>query len=473
MKRLDKNRLLLEKEGDMNVEAVIYANNNIRIEEDAIDQLRNATRLPSAAMVAATPDIHVGYGVPIGCVLAVTDIIVPAAVGYDINCGMRVITTPLERKEVDVDKLAHSISRDIPLGEGKSNLRLKEESFRIVLEKGLKGLSEISADPRIWEHRREDEEKEDIERVEDFGSMDGDSSKVSAHAIERGKSQLGTLGGGNHFCEIQYVEKVFDTKLADRFGVRENQIVIMLHSGSRGFGHQVAGDYMREAKKLTADVSPARDLCYLPLDNKKGRDYIKAMHCAANFAFANRQVMTIMIRKNVRYYYKDIALSIIYDVTHNMAKKEVYNGKQYWVHRKGATRAFPKERMQGTQFADVGQPVLIPGSMGSSSYLLIGTESAAVTFFSVNHGAGRVMSRSAATGRYRKRGGRPLREAAISDEEFRESMEGIKLITANRSLVKEEAPQAYKDIDEVVNIVAEAGLARPVARMKPLAVMKG
>jgi tRNA-splicing ligase RtcB len=369
--------------------------------------------------------------------------------------------------------LAHSISRDIPLGEGKSNLRLNENSFRIVLEKGLKGLSEIRGDPKIWDHRREEDERLDIQRVEDFGSMDGDSSRVSGHAVERGKSQLGTLGGGNHFCEIQYVEKVFDEKLASRFGIRENQILIMLHSGSRGFGHQVAGDYMKEAKRLTSGSSPAHDLCYLPLDHRKGRDYIKAMHCAANFAYANRQIMTIMIRKNVRHYFKDLAMPIIYDVTHNMAKKEVYDGKEYWVHRKGATRAFSKERMQGTPFADVGQPVLIPGSMGTGSYLLIGTESARATFFSVNHGAGRVMSRSAATGRYRKRGGRPLRQAAISDEAFRKSMEGIKLIAANRALVKEEAPQAYKDIDEVVDIVAEAGLAKPVARMKPLAVMKG
>lgn len=473
LKRIDENRLLMEKEGDMNVEAIIYANENIRIEEESINQLRNATRLPSVVKVLATPDIHVGYGVPIGCVLAVTDIIVPAAVGYDINCGMRVITTPLTRGELDVEKIAHSISRDIPLGEGKSNLRLSEENFTVAIEKGLKGLAEISADPRIWQYKNEDDEKLDIARAEDFGSMDGNAGAVSNHAFERGRSQLGTLGGGNHFCEIQFVEKIFDSKLGERFGLRENQIVVMLHSGSRGFGHQVADDYMRMAKDMTRASSPAGDLCYLPLESKKGRDYIKAMHCAANFAFANREIMTILIRKNFRYYYKDISMPIIYDVTHNMAKLEIYEGKEYWVHRKGATRAYPKERMQGTEFADVGQPVLIPGSMGTASYFLLGTESAKETLYSVNHGAGRVMSRTAAAGRSRRRHGKVVGPAAISDEEFNKSMKGITLIAGDRALAKEEAPQAYKDIDEVVRIVEAAGLAIPIARMKPLAVLKG
>jgi len=473
MIRIDKNRLLLEKTGDMKVEAVIYANENIRIEDDAINQLRNATRLPSVVKVLATPDIHVGYGVPIGCVLAVTDIIVPAAVGYDINCGMRVLTTPLQKEELDVEKMAHSISRDLPLGEGKTNLRLSEKSLRTVVERGLKGLAKISADPRIWDHRNEDDEKQDIARTEDFGSMAGDSAAVSSRALERGRSQLGTLGGGNHFCEIQYVEKIFDSKLGERFGLRPNQILIMLHSGSRGFGHQVADEYMKMAKKMTADSSPAWDLCYLPLESHKGRNYIRAMHCAANFSFCNRQIMTILIRKNFRHYYPDIPMPIIYDVTHNIAKNETYGSDQLWVHRKGATRAFPAQRMKDTEFADVGQPVLIPGSMGTGSYLLIGAESAQESLFSVNHGAGRLMSRTAATGKIRRRTGQIIKEAAISDEEFEKSMQGIKLIAGDRALAKEEAPQAYKDIDVVVDIVAEAGLAKPVARMRPLAVLKG
>ena len=473
MIRIDENRLLLEKTGNMKVEAVIYANEKIRIEEESIHQLRNACRLPSVVKVLATPDIHVGYGVPIGCILAVTDIIVPAAVGYDINCGMRVLTTPLQKEDLDVEKMAHSISRDLPLGEGKSNLRLNEKSLITLIEKGLKGLSEISADPRIWDYRNEDEERQDIARAEDFGSMEGDSSAVSNRALDRGRGQLGTLGGGNHFCEIQYIEKIFDSKLAERFGLSLNQIVVMLHSGSRGFGHQVADDYMKMAKKMTADSSPARDLCYLPLESHKGRNYIRAMHCAANFSFCNREIMTILIRKNFRYYYPDIPMPIIYDVTHNMAKKETYSGKEYWVHRKGATRAFPPHRMKNTEFADVGQPVLIPGSMGTGSYLLIGAESAEETFFSVNHGAGRVMSRTQAAGKTIRRSGKVIKEAAISDEEFEKSMEGIKLIAGDRALAKEEAPQAYKDIDVVVDVVARAGLAKPVARMRPLAVLKG
>jgi tRNA-splicing ligase RtcB len=231
---------------------------------------------------------------------------------------------------------------------------------------------------------------------------------------------------------------------------------------------------MKLATKLNADRSPTRHLSFLEVDSKEGRDYIKAMRAAANFAYVNRQIMTAYVRANMRYYYPGIDLPIIYDVPHNMAKPEKHNGKMLWVHRKGATRAFPKSRMKGTVYAHLGQPVLIPGSMGTASYVLLGTETSNESLNSVNHGAGRVMSRSAAKGKRRKhKGGAIERSGGVSDEAFEKAMEGIYLICADRKSIYEEAPQAYKDIDVVIEIVAGAGLAEPVARLKPLAVMKG
>jgi tRNA-splicing ligase RtcB len=268
------------------------------------------------------------------------------------------------------------------------------------------------------------------------------------------------------------VDKVYDTGKGSRLGVFEGQFVLMIHSGSRGFGHQVGGDYMQEAKKLHGHESPASDLCWLHEDEPAGRRYIGAMHCAANFAFVNRLIMAMIARSAIRSVLGEIPIASVYDVPHNMTKKEPHGGRTLWVHRKGATRAFPPERMRGTTFEDTGSPVLIPGSMGTASYLLLPGDNAEDSLCSVNHGAGRTMSRSEAAGgrRGRRRKGR---QAAISDEDFRKAMEGVHLIAANRHAAKEEAPQAYKDIDEVIRVVHGAGLAYPVARMVPLAVLKG
>ena len=474
MKRLDRWRLLIERSGDMNVDAIVYASKEIRIEEDSLEQLRNAARLPSVQRVLATPDIHVGYGVPIGCVAAVTDIIVPAAVGYDVNCGMRIMTTPLEAKDVDVKKLADSIRRDIPLGEGKDNLRLSYDDLDVILARGVRGIAEIAGEEgRVWQARNPEEEAEDLERIEENGSMPADPAAVSDRAKERGRSQLCTLGGGNHFIEIQVVDRILDQKLASRLGLAQGMITAMVHSGSRGLGHQVGDDYMRRAKSITRDIS-LHDLHYLPLANEEGQRYVKAMYAAANFAFVNRQFMGSIVRRNFRHFHGDIAMPLIYDVPHNMAKLEEHFGRQVWVHRKGATRAFGPSRMQGTAYADCGQPVLIPGSMGTASYVLMGHDSpeAAEALYSVNHGAGRQMSRSAAVGKVTRKG-QVIREPEISDEEFRRSMDGVYLISEDRRSAKEEAPGAYKDIDVVVETVLEAGLARGVARLRPLAVLKG
>jgi tRNA-splicing ligase RtcB len=456
----------------MRLDALIYTTEKLLLEDTAVQQLRDAASLPGVTRVLATPDIHEGYGVPIGCVMACDGAIVPAAVGYDINCGMRIVTTPLKAREIDVAQLAHSIHRDIPLGEGMHNIRFERDEFEHILNRGVRALAEIdlSRIPPL-QSRDEEEERKDILRIEDNGSMAGDARACSKKAIERGTGQGATLGGGNHFIEIQEVQAVYDAKTAKRFGLWQGQMVIMIHSGSRGFGHQVGDDYIHLAPKLTASTSPNKYLCYLPVDSEEGQGYIKAMNAAANFAFVNRQLMTVLVRKNVRYYHGDIPMPIVYDVPHNMAKFEEHFGRKVWVHRKGATRAFPKSRMSGTPFSDVGQPVLIPGSMGTASYVLLGTEESAESLHSVNHGAGRVMSRTKAAGKFRK--GKIVTPPAISDEEFSRSMKGITLICADKRFGREEAPGAYKDIDEVVRCVEGAGLAGIVARMVPLAVLKG
>jgi len=473
MKRLDENRLLVERQGSMRVDAVIYADDRIRLEDSAVDQLKDAASLPGVSQVLATPDIHHGYGVPIGSVVAMKEAVIPAAVGYDINCGMRVVTTPFKREEVDVDRVAESIARDVPLGEGRRNVRLSQDEFRVVLERGVRGLAEIDrGNARVWQVRRPEDEAEDIAHIEDFGSLPRDASAISARAMDRGHEQLATLGGGNHFIEVQVVERVENAKVAEAFHLFEGQICVMIHTGSRGFGHQVADEYMRTAKNKTVSQSPNPHLCFLPADSPEGQRYIGAMRAAANFAYTNRQMLTQFVRHNIRHLYGDAPMPIVYDVTHNMAKLETHGRRELWVHRKGATRAFPPERMKDTPFEEIGQPELIPGSMGTASYVLVGTSRAAESLFSVNHGAGRVMSRTAATGRGRGRR-KKQRPAAISDKRFAETMRGIKLICADRRSVKEEAPDAYKDIDAVIEVVAAAGLAEVVARLRPLAVLKG
>jgi tRNA-splicing ligase RtcB len=320
---------------------------------------------------------------------------------------------------------------------------------------------------------------DDLERdalsIEDNGSMEGDPSAVSHKALERGRTQLGSLGGGNHFIELQSVARIDDPGTARAWGLHEGQLVVMIHSGSRGFGHEVAGQYMRAAAQYCewqGLAMPNRQLAYIPLDSKLGRKYIGAMRAAANFAFLNRQAMAQLVRKNVRHMLgQEVVLPLVYDVPHNIAKFEEADSVTYCVHRKGATRAFSPAKMKGTPFAETGQPVLIPGSMGTASYLLAGVDSGAESLFTVNHGAGRVMSRTEAAGK--KRNGRVVREGAITQKRFAESMGGVHLICDDKWAIREEAPDAYKDIDTVIDTVAGAGLAKVVARMVPLAVLKG
>jgi tRNA-splicing ligase RtcB len=471
--RTDPLRLHIERCGSMVTDATIFASESITLEPEAVRQLCDAASLPPAKKVLATADIHVGFGVPIGAVLGMDSAIMPAAVGYDINCGMRLLRTPFSKGSIDTDKIALSIARDIPLGEGKFNLELDKTGLEAVVNKGVASIPALArrSNHPAWEAFDPDEFADDLKRIEENGCLPSDLAVVPKLAIEKGAAQLGTLGGGNHFIEIQYVQQIFDQPLAETFGLFKDQIVVMIHSGSRRFGYEIADQYMSIAAQRPDMAGRKKMLSYLPTDSPAGKDYIAAMAAAANFAFTNRHIMAMLVRRCFNRMFGPTPLPLVYDVTHNMAKFETHEGQRLWVHRKGATRAFGQKRMASTIFEGTGQPIIIPGSMGTASYLLVGTGDSEESLCSVNHGAGRVMSRTAAIGKSRR--GKTAASALISDDQFKRSMQGVKLIAADKHRIKEEAPDAYKDIDEVVRIVIECGWAKAVARMVPLAVLKG
>ena len=471
--RTDPFRLLMKRHGQMVTDATIFASEAINLEPEAVRQLYDSACLPPARKALATADIHVGFGIPIGSVLGMDRAIMPAAVGYDINCGMRLLNTPFSKGDIDTEKIAASIARDIPLGEGRANLVLDKTSIEAVINNGVASVPTLAHRIRhqAWEVFDADEFADDLKRIEENGCLPADLAVVPSVAIQKGSAQIGTLGGGNHFIEIQYVKEVFDQSLAKTFGLFKNQIVVMIHSGSRRFGYEIADHYMSIAAKRPDMVERKKMLSFLPTDSKAGQDYIAAMAAAANFAFTNRHVMALLVRRCFNRMFGPTPLKLVYDIAHNMAKLETHEGTQLWVHRKGATRAFGRERMAATVFAETGQPIIIPGSMGTASFLLVGTGNSEESLCSVNHGAGRVMSRTAAIGKHHR--GRIITPPRISDEQFKRSMAGIKLITSDKGRIKEEAPDAYKDIEEVVRIVIECGWAKAVARMLPLAVLKG
>jgi tRNA-splicing ligase RtcB len=471
--RQDPYRLFIEQQGEMVTKASIFATEAINLESTAVNQLCDAACLPPAHKVLATPDIHVGFGVPIGAVLGLKNAIMPAAVGYDINCGMRLLSTPFFKGQIDTDKIAASIAREIPLGEGKSNLNLDNHGLEAVVNMGINAIPMLAekTNHRAWEAFAKEEFLADREKIEEGGCLAADMSPIPKIAIQKGSDQIGTLGGGNHFIEIQYIERIFDRNLAENFGLTANQIVVMIHSGSRRFGYEIADQYMKIAAQSPEMAQISKMLAYLHVETKSAKDYITAMAAAANFAFVNRHIMALLIRRCFNWQFGQTPMPLIYDVPHNMAKFETHQSNQLWVHRKGATRAFGPDRMKNSPFEKIGQPIITPGSMGTASYLMVGTGDSDESLCSVNHGAGRVMSRSAALGKSRR--GKMLKPPMITDDHFKRSMKGIKLITSDKKRIKEEAPDAYKDIDEVVRIVVKCGWAQPVARMCPLAVLKG
>ncbi|HSJ58649.1 MAG TPA: RtcB family protein [Anaerolineae bacterium] len=461
---------------DMRVPARIYANEELLdqvFRDQSLEQLVNTAALPGVVKrVLVMPDAHQGYGPPIGGVVATRypdGVISPGAVGYDINCGVRLMASDLVAEDVrgEVDALITALFKHVPSGVGKGGGARKVSGREMdeVLVKGAR-----------WAVKAGYGRPEDLERLEEGGAMDGaDPSAVSGRAKERGGPQLGTLGSGNHFIEIQEVDEIYDEEVARIFGLFQGQLTVEIHSGSRGLGHEVCSDYVKSLQTAVQKyniVLPDRQLVCAPLDSPEGKRYYGAMVGAANYAWANRQAMAglarqafeeVLARKTNKF-----DLHTVYDVCHNIAKIEehVVDGKRMklCVHRKGATRAFgPGHPAVTPVYRAVGQPVLVPGDMGTASYVLVGTEDALEESFGTSaHGAGRTMSRSAAK---KKIHGGTLRK------ELEER--GITVRTDSLAGLAEEAPEAYKDIHAVIEVVDGAGLARKVARMRPLAVMKG
>jgi tRNA-splicing ligase RtcB len=457
---------------DMRVPARVYTSEKILTEslkDKSLEQLVNVATLPGIQKYAlAMPDMHEGYASPIGGVAAICTsdgVVAPGMQGYDINCGVRLIKSTHTVDEIRqyLDKLATEIQKEIPSGLGRGRkIKLSVNQMNKILEGGVPFLVEQGYG-----------EKEDIENCEGQGRLSwADSDTVSQYAKNRGKDQVGTLGSGNHFLEIQKVEQIFDDDIAGAFGLFKNQVVLMVHCGSRGLGHQVCTDYLREFIPLMERkykiMVPDREFACVPFYSSDGQRAIAASAAAANFAWANRQMILHYLRIAWRKVLgKNAKLDLLYDVAHNIIKREKYiiDGKEteVAVHRKGATRAFPPGHPELSQsYRNIGQPVLIPGSMGTASYVLVGSKTGEDAWYSSCHGAGRIMSRHAAM-------------RSVSGQEVIKKLK-LKDITVKCWSLKgiaEEAPQAYKDVDEVVEVVHEAGLSKKVARLVPLVVIKG
>jgi tRNA-splicing ligase RtcB len=471
LKKINEFTWQISKSGNMKVPAVVYASEKLlnQIKQDkTLEQLKNVACLKGIQKHAAVmPDAHQGYGFPIGGVAAFDmdeGIISPGGVGYDINCGVRLMRTDLDLKKFESKKseVLNEIFNKVPAGVGKGGLtKVSKDVLLEVLKKGAK-----------WAVENGYGRKEDLDRIEENGMMkDADPSKVSDRAVARGMPQLGTLGAGNHFVEIQKVDKIFDKETAKIFGInKEGQITVMVHTGSRGLGHQVASDYIQKMEnKYGFENLPDRELINAPINSDLGQDYYKAMCSAINFAFANRQMIMHWTRESFKEVFgSDEGIDLVYGVCHNIAKFEKHkiDGKQKMVciHRKGATRSFGPGREEIPElYRKLGQPVLIPGSMGTASYVLVGTTKAEeISFGSTAHGAGRVMSRHAAL--RQKRGEQVVKDLAAK---------GIEVKGASWKGIAEEMPEAYKDIDEVVRVSDGIGIGKAVARLVPLEVMKG
>jgi tRNA-splicing ligase RtcB len=449
---------------DMRVPARVFADRELlaAIQGDgSLEQIQNVATLPGVVDAAlAMPDVHQGYGFPVGGVAATElpdGVVSPGGVGYDINCGVRLLALPLTESDLGRrrEPLVHEISRAVPAGAGKTKGRARRGAeIDAVLREGPRALGG----------------SEDLDRTESGGCLPGaDVAAVSDRARDRGAGQLGTMGSGNHFVELQRVARVFDDAAAEAYGLRDDQVTVLIHSGSRGFGHQVCSDYVKQMdgamRRYGIDL-PDRQLACAPASSPEGGAYLAAMAGAANFAWANRQAIADAVRAAVgRVLGGETAKGTrqVYDVAHNVAKVERYGGRELLVHRKGATRAFPAGSDEIPEaYREVGQPVFIPGSMGTSSFVLAGEAgSIELAFGSTCHGAGRRLSRTAA-------------KKEVSGAELRRELEGLGIVVrspSNKGLA-EEAPLAYKDVERVVEIVERAGLSRRVAQLVPIGVVK-
>ncbi len=440
------------------------------LEEDALKQALNASTLEGVQKaIYIMPDVHVGYGFPVGGVMATdteTGVISPGSVGYDINCGVRLIATNLTSKDVlpRIKGLMQEILKNIPAGVGStSDIRLSKAKMEDVLVKGARWAIEYGFGF-----------EEELEHIESFGALpDADPSKASEDAYERGSNELGTVGSGNHFVELQVVEEVYEQEISQRLGIYEGQVTIMVHSGSRGFGHQVCTDYLRVAlssqHKYGIDL-PDPQLACVPFLSEEGQGYFGAMCASANYAFANRQILGFktadIVRKFLGISWEELGYRLIYDHAHNIAKVEEHRignkRKKLVVHRKGATRAFPPYNPEvPPAYRHVGQPVIIPGDMGRASYLLVGQKgSMNMSFGTACHGAGRLMSRRKA-------------KKFVKEKGLEKVIAGLTVVARGRGTIMEEIPQAYKDVSEVVSVIEGLGIAKIVARLKPIGTLKG
>jgi tRNA-splicing ligase RtcB (3'-phosphate/5'-hydroxy nucleic acid ligase) len=471
LRRLDDVVWEIPPEGEMRVPARVFADRELldAIRDDrSLEQLCNVAALPGIVDASlAMPDIHQGYGFPVGGIAATAGpdgVVSPGGVGYDINCGVRLLALPLTADELGPRKeaLVHQIAREVPAGAGRAGaLSLREEDLDQVLAQG----------PRALVERRGIGTLEDVELTESQGWLDGaDPGQVSERARARGRDQLGTAGSGNHFVELQRVDELHDADASKAYGLRGDQVVVLIHSGSRGLGHQVCTDFVKRMDAALGRYGirlPDRQLSCAPLQSDDGRAYLGAMAAAANFAWANRHAIAQRVRGAVAAVLGRQAADgtrQVYDVAHNVAKLERHGGQTVCVHRKGATRAFPAGSPElPAVHQEAGQPVFIPGSMGTASFVLAGEPGAMErSFGTVCHGAGRRLSRTAA----RKR---------VQGAELRRELEarGITVRSASNRGLAEEAPFAYKEVEKVVEVVERAGLARRVARLRPIGVVKG
>jgi tRNA-splicing ligase RtcB len=475
LEKLDDYRWLVPRgtRPGMLTDALIYTDERLLkdlLKDLSLEQAVNVAMLPGiVGRSLAMPDIHQGYGFPIGGVAA-TDprqdgVVSPGGVGFDINCGVRLLAGTLTADDVrpKIRELVNQLFRDIPSGAGQKGF----------IKISYDDLDRVLSDGAAWMVENGFGHAEDLRHCEESGTIDGaDPAAVSDHAKKRGLPQIGTLGSGNHFLEVQYVERVFEPEIAQVLGLYENEVVVLIHSGSRGLGHQVCTDSLREMGEGMRRYGinlPDRQLACVPVNSPEGEAYLAAMRASANFAWANRQGITHFTRQAFkRIFGEKEELRVIYDVCHNIAKLERHQvggrERQVMVHRKGATRAFPGSRPEvPDDYKAIGQPVLIPGSMGTASYVLVGSEGAMQESFGTTcHGAGRVMSRTAAK-----------KSPHAQNARQRLEEQGIIVRAESRDGISEEIPEAYKDVDAVIDVVHNAGLSRRVARLRPIGVIKG
>ena len=460
--KISQNKYRLQKTSENQVEAIFYAKKEMlsKVQEDrSLGQLSDAASLPDVVPpVIGMPDIHEGYGVPIGGVVATNNLISAGAVGMDINCGVRLLFSNLtfDEEKFNQDKLrdlVYQIEHLVPVGlGGRRKTRKLNLEMREVTERGIdflicKGFAN----------------EDDKNHTEEYGCLKGAQYKnLSPHAVHRAKNQLGTLGSGNHFIEIQKIKQVFAPEIAEKWGLFENQVCVMIHTGSRALGHQTCTEFIKifwnVRKKYNIDP-PNRELACLPLTAKEAQEYFSAMKACVNFAFCNRQIIGYFVEKVFEKNF-GVDLKLLYDVAHNIAKREEHHGQRLLIHRKGATRALPARHAQNPDiYKETGHPAIVPGSMGTASYVMVGLPKNAETFHSINHGSGRIMSRKQAKKR-------------LTREEFEKLMGNI-VYNKPFHVIADEAPGAYKDIHEVIDTLAEIDLTRKVVQLVPLAVIKG